>query len=273
MKLSILHHKERVFGEIIAPRYSEAYNTLFYRQNRFLIATKILEKFDAKPINILDVGCGPGNLSYAIRRVVKSEHIYGIDVSEVMLKQNYHFRTTKSICGVIERMPFKDETFDVVAGFSILHHLGNLTKGFKEIIRVLKVGGLFIFGEPIEPLKLSLWKSRLLYGPYSLLGRIFMAKNKKELMVFGEVNFDNYTTEVHKPIRLEELTDLKGDFPITLDFKRSGVITSFLGTKMYHEKWFDKITFMVLWHLDYVYSKFFKRLCQEVIISGEKGND
>ncbi|MBU1061331.1 MAG: methyltransferase domain-containing protein [Candidatus Omnitrophica bacterium] len=44
----------------------------------------------------------------------------------------------------IHRMPFVDNTFDIVFGSAVLHHSKDLAKVFREIHRVLKVGGRLV---------------------------------------------------------------------------------------------------------------------------------
>ena len=48
-----------------------------------------------------------------------------------------------------EQLPFADESFDLVFGHAVLHHLPDLDACFAEFMRVLKPGGtLFFAGEP-----------------------------------------------------------------------------------------------------------------------------
>jgi len=48
-----------------------------------------------------------------------------------------------------ERIPYEDGTFDVVVGHAVLHHIPDLDAAFREVLRVLKPGGRFVFaGEP-----------------------------------------------------------------------------------------------------------------------------
>ncbi len=48
-----------------------------------------------------------------------------------------------------EDLPFPDESFDLVLGHAVLHHLPHLDDAFAEFRRVLRPGGLFLFaGEP-----------------------------------------------------------------------------------------------------------------------------
>jgi SAM-dependent methyltransferase len=48
-----------------------------------------------------------------------------------------------------ESLPFPDESFDLVLGHAVLHHLPNLRRAFSEFHRVLRPGGRIVFaGEP-----------------------------------------------------------------------------------------------------------------------------
>ena len=48
-----------------------------------------------------------------------------------------------------ETLPFADNTFDLVVGHAVLHHIPDLEQSLREVVRVLKPGGRFAFaGEP-----------------------------------------------------------------------------------------------------------------------------
>ena len=48
-----------------------------------------------------------------------------------------------------ETLPFDDNTFDLVVGHAVLHHIPDLEQSLREVVRVLKPGGRFVFaGEP-----------------------------------------------------------------------------------------------------------------------------
>jgi ubiquinone/menaquinone biosynthesis C-methylase UbiE len=48
-----------------------------------------------------------------------------------------------------ERIPYDDATFDLVVGHAVLHHIPDVPAAMREVMRVLKPGGRFVFaGEP-----------------------------------------------------------------------------------------------------------------------------
>lgn len=48
-----------------------------------------------------------------------------------------------------EGIPYEDNTFDLVVGHAVLHHIPDVELSLREVLRVLKPGGRFVFaGEP-----------------------------------------------------------------------------------------------------------------------------
>ncbi len=48
-----------------------------------------------------------------------------------------------------EGIPYDDNTFDLVVGHAVLHHIPDVELSLREVVRVLKPGGRFVFaGEP-----------------------------------------------------------------------------------------------------------------------------
>jgi ubiquinone/menaquinone biosynthesis C-methylase UbiE len=124
----------------------------------------IIEMAKIKPGDkVLDVGCGTGNLTLTVKRYIgPSGSVYGIDASpemiEVARKKAKH-RGFEAVFEVelIEKISYPDVTFDVVISRLVIHHLPDDLKrrGFAEIFRVLKPGGLFFlsdFKPPTNPI-------------------------------------------------------------------------------------------------------------------------
>ncbi len=48
-----------------------------------------------------------------------------------------------------ERIPYGDDSFDLVVGHAVLHHIPDVALALREVLRVLRPGGRFVFaGEP-----------------------------------------------------------------------------------------------------------------------------
>jgi ubiquinone/menaquinone biosynthesis C-methylase UbiE len=99
---------------------------------------------NGKPV--WEFGCGPGNTARYLKDL--GMEISALDLSEAMLEQarklhpDIHFRK-----GDILRLDFKDETIaGVVAFYAIIHFTDEQVGAvFREVFRVLKPGGLFLF--------------------------------------------------------------------------------------------------------------------------------
>lgn len=97
--------------------------------------------FDGK--KMLDIGCGPrGSLEWnsgAAERIgldplVDQYRELGID---------RHAQTY--VCSGAEKMPFEDGHFDIVAAINALDHVDDLDEVVREVTRVLRPGGDFLF--------------------------------------------------------------------------------------------------------------------------------
>jgi ubiquinone/menaquinone biosynthesis C-methylase UbiE len=116
---------------------------------------KEMLRTSARGKDVLEYGCGDGSFSLlALKLPAISASLTGIDISDVAIGkaaarpaqlgyQNARFREMNA-----EAMSFPDESFDVVFGRAIIHHL-DLEKSFSEVARVLRKDGVAIFSEPL----------------------------------------------------------------------------------------------------------------------------
>lgn len=94
---------------------------------------------------ILDAGCGTGEMMEFLEKKGNKNFI-GYDISFNMLSHAKK-RADKLVCADAENLPFADNSFDIIYGRSILHHLQDVPKALREARRVLKPGGEVIFVE------------------------------------------------------------------------------------------------------------------------------
>lgn len=95
---------------------------------------------------VLELGCGTGIFSDFFKKT-------GASVVVMDVSYNFLLQARKRNLGLIPitgdagRLPFTKETFDIIVGSSVLHHL-ELQRCLPEINRVLRPGGNIAFAEP-----------------------------------------------------------------------------------------------------------------------------
>ncbi len=98
---------------------------------------------------ILEVGCGPGQLSIRLARS-HGFAVTGLDLDPAMIERaDANARRSSGddgprptfVVGDVAALPFADESFDVVISTFSMHHWADRTAGLNEIARVLRPGG------------------------------------------------------------------------------------------------------------------------------------
>ncbi len=103
-----------------------------------------------KDADVLDAGCGDGALACAMASGGAS--VTGIDADPVMLAAaRAHAEATRVeamfLPGRIERLPFRDSSFDVVVAVTVLCFVADADTAVREMARVLRPGGRLVLGE------------------------------------------------------------------------------------------------------------------------------
>jgi SAM-dependent methyltransferase len=102
----------------------------------------------------LEIGAGTGYFSLNLLQAGVVQEATCTDISPGMVatlaanaeKLGVEVRAARAEA---ESLPFSDQSFDLVLGHAVLHHLPNLRRAFTEFHRVLRPGGRIVFaGEP-----------------------------------------------------------------------------------------------------------------------------
>ena len=152
MNLSEKNIREKEFHNKLQSKGKGRFEDIFYKA----IYNSNEDFFDFLKSNsnnsyILDYGCGIGS---SLEKVVKfnPKKIVGIDISEVSIEKAKKVSTNNSKIELFvdncEKTKFEDNSFDIVYGTGILHHL-NFEICLEEIRRILKPGGRLLFIEPL----------------------------------------------------------------------------------------------------------------------------
>ena len=113
----------------------------------------LLDRMVRPGSRVLEYGCGPGGRAFALAR--RGAVVHGIDISPVAIDIA---RATARERGVAQRTTFEmmdaealelpADSFDLVCGTSILHHL-DIERAYREVARVLRPSGRAVFLEPL----------------------------------------------------------------------------------------------------------------------------
>jgi ubiquinone/menaquinone biosynthesis C-methylase UbiE len=139
-------------------RYRARYRTLKSGwQDSLSLYIEIVDRYVGAGTAVLDIGCGHGDF---LREVyARTPHTYGIDPDAPALAKNSIIRHL--VVGNAETLPFPDAFFDLVVSAWVLEHLERPAQVFREVYRVLKPGGHFIFLTP-NSWNYNVWLIRLI---------------------------------------------------------------------------------------------------------------
>ena len=147
----------------ISPHDIYFYNrlkTFYYKPleyfDRSMLRIKELERikwFDyTSKINInnyLDYGGGDGKISleFGKRLGLDKSQIFVADIQQWNIVQNVQNCVVSFTPLNSYILPYKDNSFDIISIFMVLHHIRNIEKVIKEIERILSPGGIIIIRE------------------------------------------------------------------------------------------------------------------------------
>jgi ubiquinone/menaquinone biosynthesis C-methylase UbiE len=122
--------------------------TLKYSQELY---KEVLQRHVRPGMEWLDLGCGhqvlPSWRAEEEKRLVANcKSFVGLDYNFDALKN--HRNISRKVRGDMSRLPFKDGSFDLVTANMVVEHLDKPDVQFREVSRLLKPDGIFIFHTP-----------------------------------------------------------------------------------------------------------------------------
>jgi ubiquinone/menaquinone biosynthesis C-methylase UbiE len=117
----------------ISKGYDELYGEEQIKKEKIILKNINIKKTDW----LLDVGCGTG-ISTELFKCNK----IGIDPSEKLIEQA--IKRIPAIIGKGEKLPFENNTFDIIICLTAIHNFDNPEKGISEMKRVCKNDGKII---------------------------------------------------------------------------------------------------------------------------------
>lgn len=119
----------------------------------------------------LEIGCGVGRGARLLVERMGFRRVIAFDLEDrlvriagwllpIRLRNRVMFFTADA-----QDLPFRDNTFDAVVNFGIIHHVIDWRNCIREISRVMKPGGYFFFEEIYPPLYANFLLKRILRHP------------------------------------------------------------------------------------------------------------
>ncbi|MFN2646813.1 MAG: class I SAM-dependent methyltransferase [Burkholderiales bacterium] len=99
---------------------------------------------------VLEVGCGRGGGCWFVMRYHHPRKMTGVDFSPKavrLCRERYDLDGLEFAHGDAEALPFADESFDAVINVESSHCYGSMPAFLREVRRVLRRGGDFLFGD------------------------------------------------------------------------------------------------------------------------------
>lgn len=154
-----------------AQTYDEKWSISFDDRCTSIVRDRFLRVLGSSPVageglpfgRVLELGAGTGFFSLNLKLAGLVEEVHVSDLSPGMVeaaKQNAH-RLGFTIEGRVadaESLPYEDDSFDLVVGHAVIHHIPDVEAALREVVRVLKPGGRFVIAG--EPTTIGHWYAR-----------------------------------------------------------------------------------------------------------------
>jgi ubiquinone/menaquinone biosynthesis C-methylase UbiE len=145
------------YHDLAATRYDAKWGIAYDGVGQAQVVGKLRKALGREPGSFgraLEIGSGTGYFILNLMRAGVVREAVATDISPGMLEvlsataAELGLEVETAACEAAE-LPFEDDSFDLVTGHAVLHHLPDLDAAFREFRRVLRPGGVVAFcGEP-----------------------------------------------------------------------------------------------------------------------------
>ena len=130
---------------------------------------------------MLDAPCGTGRLRAVLER--RGMRYIGLDVSAPMLAEARRGGDTDLVMGFVDRLPFRDDSFDVVVCCRLLHHLHDHDEAEAVVKELVRVAHRMVIVSFWDAASLHAWRARVgLRRPEGPRGRRALPKRALKRM-------------------------------------------------------------------------------------------
>ena len=113
---------------------------------------------------LLEVGCGRGGGASYVARYCRPASMTGVDFSGRAVefcREHYRVEGLTFIKADAESLPFPAESFDAVVNVESSHCYNSMERFLREVVRVLRPGGHFLFADIRTPASVPLLREQL----------------------------------------------------------------------------------------------------------------
>lgn len=177
---------------------------------------------------VLDAGCGDKGIISEFKFL--PELIVGVDINKRILDRNQ--TVNKKILANLEHIPLNDNSVDIVTSEFVLEHLCRPELVLREISRILKPGGVFIFITPniINPV---MFLSKILPHVFHVALTISLLKKEEEPQVtYYRANTYQKLLRLGKIAELHKHELVRAGNPEYLGFFKPLILTSIFFEKL-----------------------------------------
>ncbi len=205
------------YHDIAAAHYDSKWGIKYDEVGQAQVTGKLRKALGYEPRHYeraLEIGAGTGYFSLNLLSAGVVGSAVATDISPGMLEKLQ--RSADELGLAVETaaceaasLPFEDDSFDLVFGHAVLHHLPDLPGAFREFRRVLRPGGVVAFcGEP------SYYGDRIAAWPKRSANAV--APLWRALMGAGPRPYSNGHVHGHEEDRLEQVVDVHAFTPVEL---------------------------------------------------------
>lgn len=229
---------------------AENYNEGEHWVNNSSVLNTINSFLPQKKSRIVDLGAGTCIVSdYILKNQVDDYSIYAVDINEDMLNKCQNNDIVR-IVSDIEKMPFNNSFFDVAVSRQCLHYISDIDKALKEIKRVIKSKGIFIFAQiiPFDVETHNYWSSivnirqplrKQYFNEQMWISKIiengFKLTDKNQVITRSSLHDWIYKYNICDQSKIQQMVNLFNN--ASLDYKKKYRITYSDNDIIYNSNW------------------------------------
>jgi len=193
-------------------KHSEIYNSV-EQERLFRLLESLTTQFENP--KVLDYGAGTGNLS--IKFLELGCQVTACDISQKSLDLLAKKNTSKKLETQVvdgKQVPIPDSSFDIIATYSVLHHVPDYLAAVGEMIRLCKKGGLILIDHEANE---NRWKPDQNLKEWNKLSQMTRLEHIQKLIKTGELFTYEFAKTVYMKIFVDKRYEREGDIHVWED--------------------------------------------------------